>query len=629
MLVELYGMRGRDGRWSWHYTLDLETDRMWKPGLREARAGIIRFKPGLSLGQAECLRDRLNGKAGLEWTGRLLSREVMLGCRQIRMSRDRIDQLRWVRSTITYDAQASTSSRAPLDNRVLDRLIRILAGRSLLSEELLALMEEAGLSEYSGDWMRYVQAGVCMGALELVAGLEGRMSGAWLGRGIRYMCRRCGSSGAGLRTVLCEDCGGPCLYCEQCLGMGKIRSCTMLVRGGAEQRGARENEAAIGHRMTGAAGDLSAWRLSPAQEAAAAQGLEFLRSAPEPAVKGTLRFLIWAVTGAGKTEMIFPLLEEVLRRGGKTLVTTPRKDVVLELKPRLQKAFEGLRVVTLYGGSEDRWESGEITLATTHQLLRFHRAFDLVIIDEIDAFPYHNNPMLEFAAQQVCKPSGHVVLLSATPPPEIQKQAKNGTLPHVRVPVRYHRHPLPVPRHVSTPGLEQWLGRGAVPQGLHKRMQDSLERGAQLFVFLPKIVLVDSLVRLLRRTFQGRTVEGTSSKDEGRSDKVTDFRGRSIDILVTTTILERGVTVPKTDVYIIGADSRLFDEASLVQMAGRAGRSKEDPDGRVVFASRDWTRSQASAIRQIRTMNRIAGAKGYLIGKGEKGWVHRLVFWRK
>ncbi|MDF2662993.1 MAG: helicase, partial [Paenibacillus sp.] len=78
-------------------------------------------------------------------------------------------------------------------------------------------------------------------------------------------------------------------------------------------------------------------------------------------------------------------------------------------------------------------------------------------------------------------------------------------------------------------------------------------------------------------------------------------------------ILERGVTVPRTDVFILEADSGTFDSAALVQMAGRAGRSKDDPNGRVFFAAAAHTQSQARAIRQIRQMNRLAKRKGYLL----------------
>jgi competence protein ComFA len=50
----------------------------------------------------------------------------------------------------------------------------------------------------------------------------------------------------------------------------------------------------------------------------------------------------------------------------------------------------------------------------------------------------------------------------------------------------------------------------------------------------------------------------------------------------------------------------------MVQMAGRAGRSAEDPDGFVYFAASAWTSSQRDACRQIREMNAYAKKKGFL-----------------
>uniref|UniRef100_UPI0036D3DA9A helicase-related protein n=1 Tax=Paenibacillus sp. sgz500992 TaxID=3242476 RepID=UPI0036D3DA9A len=330
------------------------------------------------------------------------------------------------------------------------------------------------------------------------------------------------------------------------------------------------------------------------------------------AVQGPERFLLWAVTGAGKTEITFPLLEAVLLAGGRVLIATPRRDVVLELAPRLGRAFPDRTLSVLYGGSPDRWGQSQMVLATTHQLLRFHQSFDLVIIDELDAFPYVNDPMLAFAAEHACKPDGRFIYLSATPPPELQRQARNGRLPHARVPVRFHGHPLPVPQHLTMAPVQQCLKRRTLPGKLKKALGSSFVREAQIFVFVSRISHIAGLLSLLRRSFPGKTIEGTSSQDPERAEKVAGFRSRAISLLVTTTILERGVTVPRSDVFILDADSGLFDEASLVQMAGRAGRSKDDPDGSVIFLSPQWTRSQRGAISQIRTMNAIARRQGLI-----------------
>lgn len=360
------------------------------------------------------------------------------------------------------------------------------------------------------------------------------------------------------------------------------------------------------------------WPVSRARRGSEREGVE---AKPKPKVNNLFprKFLIWAVTGAGKTEMIFPFIHHTVARGGRVLIATPRKDVVLELQPRIGRAFADYSVVTLYGGSEQRWEQGQIMIATTHQLLRFHEAFDLVIIDEIDAFPYHNNPMLAYAAAKVCKPSGTNILLSATPPRAVRQAAKRGRLPHVRVPVRFHRHPLPVPQLVSVPPLRRVVQSQTIPRALFTKLVASVERGAQVFIFVPNIQLVEPMVNLLRiklshdKSEANLSIEGTSSKDLARTEKVQLFRNREIRVLVTTTILERGVTVPKSDVFIMDADSQLFDEAALVQMAGRAGRSQDDPAGKIYFAAKEITKSQKEAVRQIKQMNCIARKQGYLL----------------
>ncbi|QNK60475.1 DEAD/DEAH box helicase family protein [Paenibacillus sp. PAMC21692] len=323
-------------------------------------------------------------------------------------------------------------------------------------------------------------------------------------------------------------------------------------------------------------------------------------------------FLIWAVTGAGKTEMVFPLVESIISRGGRALIASPRRDVVLELDPRIRKAFPASNVVTLYGGSEQRWDRGEITLSTTHQLIRFHEAFDLVIVDEIDAYPYHGDPMLYFAADKSRLPGAPKLLLSATPPRELQYEAKQGRLAHARVPVRYHRHPLPVPKLLRSPSVRHLLAKGSVPASLLHAIRHSLGRGAQVFLFVQRISESEPMAALLRKQLPTNEIEATSSKDPDRANKVIRFRTAETRLLVTTTILERGVTVPRSDVFILDADGKLFDEASLVQMAGRAGRSADDPAGKVYFIGPARTVSQLRAVRHIRGMNRIAAKKGFL-----------------
>ena len=160
---------------------------------------------------------------------------------------------------------------------------------------------------------------------------------------------------------------------------------------------------------------------------------------------------MWAVCGAGKTEVVYPLLARVLERKERIPWATPRRDVVLELAPRIQQAFPSVNLSVLYGGAEDKWGKGDIILSTTHQALRFYRLFDLVIVDEVDAYPYTQDEMLPFAVNRARKIEGKTVYLTATPRKahrlRMEKRPSHPDyLSHVKIPVRYHGHPLPIPR---------------------------------------------------------------------------------------------------------------------------------------------------------------------------------------
>ncbi|QGS69180.1 DEAD/DEAH box helicase [Oceanobacillus sp. 143] len=156
--------------------------------------------------------------------------------------------------------------------------------------------------------------------------------------------------------------------------------------------------------------------------------------------------LCWAVCGSGKTEMLFPGIIEALKLGKRICIATPRADVVRELKPRIQQAFANVAVQALYGGSDEKEATAQLIIATTHQLLRFKDAFDLLIIDEIDAFPFHADPSLPFAANRAKADQSTTLYLTATPRAEHRTRINHKKLAHIFVPIRFHGHPLPIPK---------------------------------------------------------------------------------------------------------------------------------------------------------------------------------------
>ncbi len=124
--------------------------------------------------------------------------------------------------------------------------------------------------------------------------------------------------------------------------------------------------------------------------------------------------------------MLFYGINEALQKGERVCIATPRTDVVLELAPRLQEVFPYIKVAALYGGSVDKEKDAVLVVATTHQLLRYYRAFHVIVVDEIDAFPYCADQMLQYAVKQAMKEKAARIYLTATPDETWKRKFRKG-----------------------------------------------------------------------------------------------------------------------------------------------------------------------------------------------------------
>ena len=95
--------------------------------------------------------------------------------------------------------------------------------------------------------------------------------------------------------------------------------------------------------------------------------------------------LLYAVTGAGKTEMMFEGIRIARQMGHNIAIVSPRVDVIIEISHRIKDAFIDEHIDVLHQSSRQQY-NGHFVIATIHQLLRFKQHFDTVFVDEVDAF---------------------------------------------------------------------------------------------------------------------------------------------------------------------------------------------------------------------------------------------------
>lgn len=298
--------------------------------------------------------------------------------------------------------------------------------------------------------------------------------------------------------------------------------------------------------------------------------------------------LLHAVTGAGKTEMILEGIVHVRQLGGNVAVVSPRTDVVKELSLRLNAYLETDNRCTLYGGHAEI-TSEHLIISTIHQLVHFQDHFDLIIVDEIDAFPVGNDPRLMKLLNRALSSEGIFVYLSATPPKYIQSACQDST---VYLPLRYHERPLPVPTF-------QYLNHQHITRKINPLLQQ-VSHQQVILIFFHDISLMEKTFELLKDELKVKSI-CVYSNDHERHDKVDAIRQGAYQFVFTTTILERGFTMQGLSVWVF--NSHLFKSDSLIQIAGRVDRKGETQNGEVIYFHDGISLSMLQARKEIQKMN--------------------------
>ena len=308
--------------------------------------------------------------------------------------------------------------------------------------------------------------------------------------------------------------------------------------------------------------------------------------------KNNINTLVLAVCGAGKTEIVLEVIKYAINCGDKVAFAIPRRDVVIELHSRFSSIFKENKIIYVCGGHTEELD-GDLILLTTHQLYRYYNHFDLIILDEIDAFPFKGNELLQIFLKRACKKN--LVMMSATPSDEVIKQFKTKGNDIVELYSRYHGYPLPVPKLYKGKVVKRYID-------LYRILFKYVKKTKPVFIFTPTIEICERTKWLLSLFIKGGMC--VHSKRNDRSKIIEDFKNKKYKYLVTTAVLERGVTFKDLQVIVFNADHNIYDSHALIQIAGRVGRKSDAPEGDVVFIAENETNEIRKTINEIRESNK-------------------------
>lgn len=215
---------------------------------------------------------------------------------------------------------------------------------------------------------------------------------------------------------------------------------------------------------------------------------------------GFKAFLLFGVTGAGKTEVYLQAAMRVLSRGGTVLFLVPEINLTPQfaaaLGERLCDVVAPHEVVVMHSGLTDGQRTAgwvatldaraRVVLGTRLAVFAPLSKIDLIVVDEEHDTSYKQQDGLRYSARDLAvwrarQHDAPIILGSATPSLESWWHARRSNYQCLRLSSRALTVPLPQVRLVDTRRLK--LEQGVSPQ-MVKAMQETLDSGQQVLVYL-------------------------------------------------------------------------------------------------------------------------------------------------
>ena len=284
--------------------------------------------------------------------------------------------------------------------------------------------------------------------------------------------------------------------------------------------------------------------------------------------------LICGDVGYGKTEVAMRAAYRAVLGGKQVALLVPTTVLAFQHYESFKKRFEGtgsvVELVCRLRTSQQtkevlkRTKEGKVdVLIGTHRLLSSDVQFKdlhLIIIDEEHRFGVVHKEKLKKLSQSV-----HSLTMTATPIPRTLNMAMTG-IKDISV--------------ITTPPPDRLSVRTFVcrrtSEVIKEAIQTELNRGGQIFFVHNRVQSLDEVATELREWVPKLRIEMVHGQMDAREleKRMLRFYQGEADVLLSTTIIESGLDIPRANTIIIDRADH-FGLAQLYQLRGRVGRSEK------------------------------------------------------
>jgi primosomal protein N' (replication factor Y) len=212
----------------------------------------------------------------------------------------------------------------------------------------------------------------------------------------------------------------------------------------------------------------------------------------------SVSFLLYGVTGSGKTEIYLRAAEETIRRGRQAIVLVPEIALTPQMTQRFSSRFPGqvglVHSKLSEGERYDTWRRARagklnVILGARSALFSPLPRVGLIVVDECHDSSYYQSDPPHYhaanAAQEYARLCGAVCLLgSATPKVEQRYRAETKQIQMLELPERVTESVLPPVQVVDMRDELKNGNRGIFSRALGESLAEAIGRGEQAILFM-------------------------------------------------------------------------------------------------------------------------------------------------
>jgi primosomal protein N' (replication factor Y) (superfamily II helicase) len=266
---------------------------------------------------------------------------------------------------------------------------------------------------------------------------------------------------------------------------------------GSKQRKRKTKEiVALGNRDVSAAGGPVSGPTLTSDQATALDRIKQAIGSERPET-----FLLYGVTGSGKTEVYLQAIADVLGRGKSAIVMVPEISLTPQLVERFRDRFQD-HIAILHSEFTEKQRVGEweriaagqadIVLGTRSAVFAPLKNLGLIVLDEEYETTYKSEKSPRYHARDVALKLAElnnavVILGSATPSVETYYKAERGEYTRLDLPKRIDDRPLPP---VAVVDMREELKRknfGVLSERLKDELEKTLTAGEQAILFINRL----------------------------------------------------------------------------------------------------------------------------------------------